>query len=73
MNLNYFRLYTNLARTRPGNSLLVVYIDGPLLLFLEKLLYNYIKSNTIKLDNLIENNFLIYYLIVLGFSFSNKL
>jgi len=73
MNPNYSRPCINLARTRPKNSLLVVYVSGPPPLPSGRLPRDYVKSDNVKLEDLREDDFLVCYPTVLGFSFSDKL
>ena len=73
MNPNYSRPRTNLARTRPENSLSVVYVGGPPPLPSGRLPRDYVKSDDIELEDLREDDFLVCCPIVLGFSFGDKL
>ena len=72
MNLNYSRPRTDLVGTRPpGKSLSVAYVSGPPPLPLRS--REQVKSDDVKLDDLMEGDFLVCCLTVLGFSFGDKL
>jgi hypothetical protein len=72
MNPNYSRPRIDLTGTRPPrNSLSVVYVSGPLPPPLGS--REQVKSDGLELDDLMEGDFLVFCLTVLGFSFSDKL
>jgi hypothetical protein len=73
MNPNYSRPRTDLAGTRPGNSLSVVYIGGPPPQPPGSPPRDHVKSNDVELDDLTEDDFLVCCPTVLGFSFGDKL
>lgn len=73
MNPNYSRPRTDLAGTRPGNSLTVVYVGGPPPPPPGWLPRDHVKSDNVQLDDLTEGDFLVCCPTVLGFSFGDKL
>jgi hypothetical protein len=73
MNPNYSRPRNDLAGTRLGNSLSVVYVGGPPPPPLGRPPRDHVKNDDVELDDLTEDDFLVCCPTVLGFSFGDKL